>query len=131
VSFNPRDQVSLDAGERYLQGWAAEMTGPGAAKGERGWLILTDARCLFFRRAGRFRGGALEKSPRFALQLGEIHSAVTRQFSLPIGYGDHFAVPGLELNGQEFRVDRETPAGPIVTAILEAVRNRTAVGAPR
>ncbi len=131
MTSNPQEQVPLAPGERYLRGWPGEMTGRATPKEVRGWLVLTTERCLFFRRGGLFSGGTLETVPSFALGLGALHSVSPREFSLPIGYGDHFTLPGLELNGQEFRFSRETASAEIVSAIHEARQLHAANEGPR
>jgi hypothetical protein len=131
VTSDPQEHIPLAPGERYLMGWPAEMIRGPTRKEERGRLILTSGRCLFFRRGGLLSGGKLESPPTFALGLGELRSVSPREFSLPIGYGDHFNLPGVELNGQEFRFNRETASSEIVSAIQEARRLHAAQNGPR
>ena len=126
VTANPMDQVVLDPGERALHGWPVEMVLNPSSKVVAGWLLLTSRRCLFFRRAGLFGGGRLLKPPTFIAKLEEIHSVSARQFAMLVGYGEQIPIPGLEVDGQEFKLNRETPSAPVVAEIAEARSARDA-----
>ena len=121
---NPLNQVELESGERTLHGWPVEMVGGHGMKGGQGWLVLTNRRCLFFRQAGLFGGGRLVKPPTFTTKLEQIHSATPRQYSIPMGYGEHLDIPGIEVDGREFKLNRETPSEPVLAEIAAARRAR-------
>ncbi|MGA8542130.1 MAG: hypothetical protein WB947_01090 [Thermoplasmata archaeon] len=126
MPIDPKIEIDLSHGERPLESWPAEMLLAEGSKAPPGWLVLTSHRCLFLRRVGRFGGGKVEKSPTFAIALAELHSVSPRQFSMAIGYGDHYFVPGLELDGTEFRLPRDVPSAPVVAAILAVRGSRDA-----
>jgi len=88
--------------------------------GVAGWLVLTNQRCLFFRRVGLFGRGRVETPPRFSLRLNELHSVSPRESTMSIGYGDRVSVPGIELNGQRFRLGREIRSAQVVVKISDA-----------
>jgi hypothetical protein len=115
-------QVELERGEVFLSSWAAESVTRQHPKGEPGWLVLTSQRCLFFRQAGFFGGRRLDQPAAFSVRMEQIRSLSPRQFSMEIGYGDRVAVPGLELNGNEFRLNRDASSESVVGEI-ERARN--------
>ena len=115
-----REHVELTPGERTLDRWAAEMVDERSPKGVAGWLILTTRRCLFFRRVGLFGGGKVETPPRFTVWLNDLRSVSSRESSMSIGYGDRVSIPGIELNGQRFRLGREANSAEVVAKINDA-----------
>ena len=120
MTFDVKTQVELPRGEDFLHGWTAELvTGPGS-KGESGWLILTSFRCLFFRQVGFLGGRRLEKPASFAVKLERLRSLSARPISVEIGYGDHVTIPGVEVDGKLFRLDREASAESVVAQIRTA-----------
>jgi hypothetical protein len=126
VTGTPSDELELETGERTLRSWPAEMVGKQGGKGVRGVLALTTRRCLFFRQSGLFGGGKMVKPALFTVRLDRLRSASQRQFSMPIGYGDQLAIPGIELDGEGFKLNRETPAGPVLEEIMSAQQTRLA-----
>ncbi len=122
---DPMAQVELEPGERLLRGWPAESVGKGGAKGSMGWLVVTDRRILFYRQAGVFRGSQVVKPPLLSVRVERIRSVSPRQFSMEIGYGDKVAIPGLEIDGQDFRLNRETPSAEVLQRIAEARRGKS------
>ena len=118
--MDPLDQAELARGERSLEHWVAQMIDERSKKSVVGWLLLTTERCLFFRRVGLFGGGRAEKPPAFAIRLGQIRSVSSRDSSMEIGYGDRVSIPGIELDGREFRFQRETDSALVVSMINEA-----------
>lgn len=103
-----------------LERWAAERVGTEGRNDEAGWLVLTSDRCRFVRKEGLFGRGRRETIPVFSLRLEEIRSVEERASSMAIGYGDHVRIAGLSVNGEEFRLGRDTPSGPVVAAIRAA-----------
>ncbi|MGA8303738.1 MAG: hypothetical protein WA691_04120 [Thermoplasmata archaeon] len=126
MTDHPPDPVELETGEHTLGGWPVEMLGRRGARGVRGLLVLTTRRCLFFRQAGLFSGGKLVKPALFTARLDRIRTFSTREFSIPIGYGDRLEIPGIELDGREFKLNRETPSGPVLAEITSARHARLA-----
>lgn len=122
---DPMTQVELEPGERLLRGWPVESVGERSSKGSSGWLVLTSQRCLFYRQAGVWKGRQLEKPPELAVKLEDLRSVSARQFTMPIGYGDHIAIPGLEIDGHGFKLNREMPSSGVLAEIAEARRVRS------
>lgn len=112
-------QVDLVRGERYLASWPVEPAEGDRTTDRAGWLVLTSQRCRFFHKAGLL-GGRLEKPPRLAWNLEALRSVVPQRFWMKIGYGDRLEMPGLGIDGYGFRLNRDTPSGPVVQAILNA-----------
>jgi hypothetical protein len=110
----------LNPGEQVVHAWPAQAVLAGEASLRRGRLVLTNHRCLFFRRAGVFNGHRLERAPVFATQLEDLASAHPRRFFLRIGYGDRMEVGGVEVSGREFQLDRDTDPLEILAEIAKA-----------
>jgi len=120
----PSDMVDPEGGEKVLKQWTVEPVRPDLSTDRAGRLILTSHRCLFFRKAGRVGGSRLERSPAFAWRLEEVRSVGPQRFWMKIGYGDRLEIPGLAIEGQGFRLNRETPSAGVVEEILKARRSR-------
>jgi hypothetical protein len=125
VTLDPKAEVALLPGEQPIRDWPAEMLVDGGPATHSGWLVLTTLRCVFLRRRGIWGGGRVERAPAFAVRLDQLRTVSAREFSVAIGYGDHYSVPGLELNGTEFRLTRGTPSAPVVAEIDSALPPRT------
>lgn len=123
-------QIDLGRGERVLGHWRVEPAEEDRTTDRGGWLVLTNRRCLFFRKAGLL-GGRLEKPPQLTWFIESVQSVVAQRFWMRIGYGDRMEMPGVGIDGYGFRLPRDTPPGPVVEAILGA-RNarRTELGFP-
>ncbi len=115
------DPVDLEPGERTLRHWPAETARADGSSDRAGWLILTNHRVLFFRRSGLFAGGRAERPPAIFRRLEEIRAVAARRFWMSIGYGDRVEVPGLAIDAQTFRLNRESSAEE-VRAAVEAAR---------
>jgi hypothetical protein len=89
-------------------------------------LVLTNRRCLFLRRAGLLGGRRFEKDPVFSRALEDLPAARPHRFYLRIGYGDRMEIPGLDLAGHEFQLDRETPSRNVLRQIAAARATRLA-----
>jgi hypothetical protein len=116
----PRAEIELAPEEHLLFSWPAELVHDRTAKGGMGQLILTDQRCLFYRRAGLWGGRRLEPNPTFSVALGSIRSITIRMFSMTIGYGDRLPIPGVEIDGTVFRLNRENSAEHVLASIALA-----------
>ncbi len=123
-------KLDLEGRETVLEGWPADLCEGGAARGGRGWLVLTSDRCLFARNVGRLAGRRLETPPVWQRPLATIVSIELRTLDVAIGYGDRYRVPGLEIDGITFRLDREAPAAEILERI-RAARSSTSPGPDR
>ncbi len=117
-------RFELEPSETLLASWPVEPVGPAGSTGRRGWLVLTDRRCLFYRRAGALGPGRPIHPPLVSLGLEQLHSVSPRQFSMRVGYGDLIPIPGIEIDGHEFRLHREAPSGAVVAAVLGARNER-------
>ncbi len=94
--------------------------------------MLTSRRVAFFRRAGRFGGGRVEKPPRFLWALEQVRAIEARRYEMKIGYGDRLAIPGLAIDGQGFRLHREMPSAEVLGPLEEArPARRVELGLPR
>jgi hypothetical protein len=120
MSAGPTLPLTLGPDERLVGRWNVEMITQVHPNGETGCLVLTTYRCLFFRQGGLFAGRKLEAPPAFSLMLERIQSVSNRASSMEIGYGDHVSVPGLEVNGQEFRLGRGVVSDTVVAEIAHA-----------
>jgi hypothetical protein len=123
-------QFELEAGETETASWPAESVRTARAKGVPGWLVLTDRRVLFYRHGGLLRGRAPIFPPDVSVQLGQVRTVSAWQFRIRIGYGDQMPIPGVEVDGHRFILNRETPSSPVVAAITAARAKRGAPPAP-
>jgi hypothetical protein len=116
--------VPLESGERVLRIWAVEPTLPDGSAGRSGWLVLTTRRVLFHRKAGWFGSARTESPGQFERRLEEVRSISEEHYWMKIGYGDRLAIPGLSIDGQGFRLNRELPALGVLTELEGARRAR-------
>jgi hypothetical protein len=116
----------LGPGERVISSWSAQAVEGGNVSLRRGLLVLTNRRCLFLRRAGLLGGRRFEKDPVFAAALERLRTASPHRFYLRIGYGDRMEIPGINLTGHEFQLDRETPSRSVLLRIADARASRLA-----
>ena len=131
MADGPESQVELEGGEQWLRAWPVEPALPNGSSERPGWFILTSRRAVFFRRVGLFGGGRLEKPPAHAWRLEQVRSLEPRRFEMKVGYGDKVAIPGFAVEGQGFRLNRETPSGGVLEAIDRARRaRRSELGLP-
>jgi hypothetical protein len=124
MSEPPSDAVDPEGGEKVLKHWTVEPVRPDLSTDRSGWLILTSHRCLFFRKAGILGGSRVEKPAAFTWRLEAVRSVTPQRFWMKIGYGDRLEMPGLSIDGQGFRLNRETPSGAAVADILRARQSR-------
>jgi hypothetical protein len=124
MSERPSDAVDLEGGEKVLKEWTVEPVRTDLSTDRAGWLILTSHRCLFFRKAGILGGGRVEKPAAFAWRLEQVRSVSPQRFWMKIGYGDRLEMPGLSINGQGFRLNRETSSHAAVGDVLKARQSR-------
>ena len=120
----PPDAVDPERGEKVLTHWTAEPVRADRSTERAGWLILTSHRCLFLRKAGLLRGSRVERPAAFAWRLEDVRSVSAERFWMKIGYGDRLEMPGLAIDGQGFRLNREVPSRDVVEEILKARRSR-------
>ncbi len=121
----------LAAGERVVHSWPAQILRGDKPSSRQGLLVLTDRRCLFLHRVGFLTGRKFEMDSALAWSLSEIQTAFPKRFSMSIGYGDRMEMNGLEIQGRNFHLDRETSAQSILSEIAKARRNRlTELGTP-
>jgi hypothetical protein len=120
VSAEPREIPGLGPGERVVGSWPAQLVQSGEKVSGRGWLILTNQRCLFFRRAGLFGGQRLEMAPTFTSRLEDLSTGRPRRFFLRIGYGDKMEIGGIEIGSHEFQLDRESAPMRVLWEISNA-----------
>ena len=123
----PTGEVELEDGERIVRAWPVDTARPDGTDGRPGWLVLTDRRLLFYRRAGRWGSGRLEKPPEFFRRLEEIRSTEPRRFWMKIGYGDRVEIPGVAIDELSVRLNRETPSLGVLGEIARACRDRRSV----
>jgi len=123
-------QFELEVGETEIASWPAESVRTAGAKGVPGWLVLTDRRVLFYRHSGLLRGRAPILPPDVSVQLGQVRTVSACQFHIRIGYGDQMPIPGVEVDGHRFILNRETPSSPVVAAITAARAKGGAASAP-
>jgi hypothetical protein len=114
------EELPLGPDERIVKSWPGQATKPGESTWRRGRLILTDRRCLIFLREGLFNRERLANKPIFVVSLERLDSLGPRQFFLRIGYGDKMEIGGIELNGQEFQLGRESAPLEVVSDIAKA-----------
>ena len=108
--------------ETTVAEWPAERVLPGATKGTMGVLRLTRDRCYFVPRRARFGRGRATPEDEFSRYLRDVRSVEPRSFSMTIGYGDRVEIPGVAIDGTEFRLGRELSGPSVVAAIAEARR---------
>jgi hypothetical protein len=124
-------EVGLGGGERWLGAWPVEAALPDGGTGPSGWLVLTSRRTAFYRKLGLFGSGRLEKPPQFSWPLEDVRSVESRRYEMKIGYGDRLVIPGVAVNGQGFRLNRETPSPGVVEALERARKaRRSELGLP-
>jgi len=126
MSEPPSGTVDLEPGEKLLRHWVVEPVRADGSTDRSGWLILTNHRCLFFRMAGVLGGRRVERPAGIVWRLEEGRSVSAQRFWMKIGYGDRVEMPGLALDGQGFRLNRETSSRAVVEEILKARETRRA-----
>jgi hypothetical protein len=125
------DAVNWEGGERVLKQWTVEPVRADLSVDRAGRMILTSRRCLFVPKAGFFGGDRAARSASFAWRLEEIRAVSPQKYWMRIGYGDRLEIPGFSINGQGFRLNRETPSRGVVGEILKARQSRrTELGLP-
>ncbi|MGA8302764.1 MAG: hypothetical protein WA691_08660 [Thermoplasmata archaeon] len=108
--------IPLEAGEATVRAWGADAVELDGMEGPRGWLILTNRRCLFARRVGALGSrGVLD--PSRSVPLERIRYAGLRRFPMRIGIGEMGTVAGVELDGRGYRTGRAPPPGSVLVAI--------------
>jgi hypothetical protein len=112
-------QLELARGERLLGSWPVEPAEGDRTTDRAGWLVLTSQRCLFFRKVGLL-GSRLEQPPRRAWKTEELKVVNPHRFWMRVGYGDRLEMPGIAIDGQGFRLPRDTAPGAVVTALRNA-----------
>jgi hypothetical protein len=131
MADGPAEQVELERQERVLRLWPVEPVRPDGSTDRSGWLVLTNRRLLFHRRAGLLSGGRLERPPLSVWRLEAIRSIRLEQYWMNVGYGDRVEIPGISVDGQGFRLNRETPSSGVREEIERArAARRAEVGAP-
>jgi hypothetical protein len=124
MSEPPSDAVDPEGGEEVLKQWPVEPVRADLSTDRAGWLVLTNHRCLFFRKVGLLGGSRVERPAAFTWRLEEVRSVSPQRFWMKIGYGDRLEMPGLAIDGQGFRLNRETPSRGAVNEILKARQSR-------
>jgi hypothetical protein len=115
----PSDQlrtIPLEPDELVVRSWAVDAVELDGVEGPRGWLILTNRRCLFARREGWF-GARASLDPSRSIRLEGIRYAGLRRLPMRVGFGELGAVLGVELEGHGYRTGNEVPPGGILAAI--------------
>ena len=131
MSGPPADAVAPEGGEKLLKHWTVEPVRADRSTDRAGWLILTSHRCLFFRKAGLLGGSRVERPAAFTWRLEEMRAVTPQRFWMKVGYGDQLEMPGLSIDGQAFRLNRETPSRGAVDEILRARQvRRVELGLP-
>jgi hypothetical protein len=120
------DVVDLEPGERLLNQWTVEPVRGDLSTDRAGRMVLTSHRCLFFPKAGFLAGNRVTKPATFAWRLEEIRSVSPQRYWMRIGYGDRLEIPGFSIEGQGFRLNRETPSRGVLDDILHARQFRRA-----
>jgi hypothetical protein len=120
------DAVDLEAGEKPLKQWAVEPVRTDLSTDRVGWMVLTSHRCLFFPKAGLLGGSRVAKPAAFAWRLEKIRAVSPQRYWMSVGYGDRLEIPGFAIDGQGFRLNRETPARGVLDDILKARQSRRA-----
>lgn len=120
MSTPPSEPVDLEEGETVLKRWAVEPVRADRSTDRAGRILLTNHRCLFFPKAGFLEGNRGVRPATFAWRLEEIRSVTPQRYWMKIGYGDRLEIPGFSIDGQGFRLNRETPARGILEVILRA-----------
>ncbi len=110
----------LEPGESVLATWTAEAAEEEAVRTRPGCLVLTDRRCLFYRRAGVLGGRRLEPTPSFSQPLGSLETLAPYRFWMRIGYGDRVELPGIAVGTRRFRLVRGTDSAEVVRAFRSA-----------
>lgn len=127
----PSDAVELEAGEGILKRWTVQPVRADLSTDRSGWFVLTNHRCLFFPKAGLLGGSRAGKPAVFSWRLEEIRSVSPQRYWMKIGYGDRLEIPGFAVDGQGFRLHRETPSRGVLADILNARQSRRiALGFP-
>jgi hypothetical protein len=121
MTDGPEGSVPLEPHEQRLRAWRVEPARPDGSADRAGWLVLTSHRIRFFQNGGIFGTGPVQLPPRFTWRLEEIRTVAPRRYEMNVGYGDRLAIPGVAIDGQGFRLNRETSA-PAVFAEIERVR---------
>ena len=111
-------EAPLANGETALSGWPADWEKKPASV--RGWLLVTDRRIAFFASAGVLSGRRLRAPPGWESPLRAVRSVSVTRFSMQIGYGEYIPIPGVIVDGQSFRLNREASAPAVVAAIEQA-----------
>jgi hypothetical protein len=125
------DEVDLEAGEEVLKQWTVEPVRADLSTDRAGRMVLTNHRCLFFPKAGFLGGNRGTRPATFAWRLEEIRSVSPERYWMRIGYGDRLEIPGISIDGQGFRLNRETPSRGVTDDILAARQSRrTELGFP-
>ncbi len=62
--------------------------------------------------------------PRFARRLEELSTVEVHRYWMSIGYGDRVEIPGVVVDGQGFRLQRESSSSGVRSAIESARRSR-------
>ena len=128
---NLSGRVPLEPDERLLRSWPVEPSLPDGSIDRGGYLVLTTHRVIFYRKSGIFGSGRNPSSPVFVRRLEEVRTLAATRYWMKIGYGDCLEIPGVSIDGQGFRLNRETPSHPVLVAIEAARRSRRAgLGAP-
>jgi hypothetical protein len=123
--------LDLEGGERVVREWTVEPVRPDLSTDRAGRFILTSRRCLFFPKPGFLQANRGAPSPTFAWRLEDTHAITAQRYSMMIGYGDRLEIPGFSIDGQGFRLNRETPSQPVLAEILKARDDRRkALGLP-
>ena len=110
----------LEPGESVLGTWTAQAAEEEGAPERTGSLVLTDRRCLFYRRAGVLGGRRLEPTPTFSQSLGSIETVAPHRFWLRIGYGDRVELPGIAIGAHRFRLVRGVDSAEVARAVRSA-----------
>ncbi len=126
MAVSREDLPDLDPGEFLLGVWPAETARADGTGDRVGWLVLTDRRVLFYRRKGLLGRGAPERPPLFAQRLETIGGVTVRRYVLRVGYGDRIEIPGVAIDEQGFRLNRESSAENVRAEIERAGHARRA-----
>jgi len=128
---NPSVRVPVEPDERVLRAWPVEPALPDGSADRGGWLVLTTHRVLFYRKPGLFGSGRGPAPALFVRRLEEIGTLTSGRYWMKIGYGDRTEIPGVTIDGQGFRLNRETPSQSVLAAIETARQSRRSALGPR